>query len=100
MRNQYDSDWVDDDRVTIIPPRHGEEGDPAEGLHSHTVNRALSVEMEIRSAIVVETKEGPTDRRSRHELTLVRILKFAMNEETRVAHGPILATSHFGKGAQ
>jgi hypothetical protein len=96
MRNPYE---VDDDRVTIIPPCPGNEGDPADGLHSHTVRRALSVEIEIRSTIVVETEEGPTDRRSRHEFTRTGILKFAMNEETRVAHGPIVATSHFGMGA-
>jgi hypothetical protein len=85
MSEPYDYDLLNDERVTIIPPgansthRNDEaQAHPAGGSDGAPFCQAFYAELESRAAVILETEDAATGRRTRYELARNRALRCAM----------------------
>jgi hypothetical protein len=85
MSETYDYDPLNDERVTIIPPsanstHRNEEAQahPAGSSDGATFCQAFYAEFESRVAVILETEDATTGRRTRCELARNSILRSAL----------------------
>ena len=91
MSETYDYDLLNDERVTIIPPganstRRNDEAQahPAGSSDGATFCQAFYAEFESCVAVILETEDAATGRRTRYELARNRILTLAMRNNPPV----------------
>jgi hypothetical protein len=85
MTDKYYDDPLNDERVTIIPPsanstqgNDGAQAHPAGSSDGATFCQAFYAEFESRVAVILETEDAATGRRTRCELARNSILRSAL----------------------